>query len=45
MKVLSSFFREAAGRAILSAGCEVTPGTENENLRFYGSLSEELVNK
>ncbi len=40
-----SFFREAAGRSILSAGCEVTPGTENENLRFYGGLSEELVKK
>ncbi len=40
-----SFFREAAGRSILSAGCEVTPGTKNENLMFFGSLSEELVNK
>jgi MtaA/CmuA family methyltransferase len=35
-----SFYREAAGRAILSAGCEVTPGTGNENLRFFGSLSD-----
>lgn len=38
-----SFFREAAGRSILSAGCEVTPGTGNENLLFFGSLSEELL--
>ncbi len=37
-----SFFREAAGRAILSAGCEVTPGTSDENLLFFGSLSDWL---
>ncbi len=37
-----SFYREAAGRAILSAGCEVTPGTANENLLFFGSLSDWL---
>ncbi|MDZ7633626.1 MAG: uroporphyrinogen decarboxylase family protein [Bacteroidales bacterium] len=40
-----SFFMEAAGRSIISAGCEVTPGTENENLRFFSSLSRELINK
>jgi uroporphyrinogen decarboxylase len=40
-----SFFREAEGRAILSAGCEVTPGTGNDNLRFFGSLSGRLLNE
>ncbi|MRR19460.1 hypothetical protein EG827_04640 [bacterium] len=38
-----SFFREAAGRCIISAGCEVTPGTKNENLMFFGSLSEVVI--
>ncbi|MFN2312973.1 MAG: uroporphyrinogen decarboxylase family protein [Bacteroidales bacterium] len=38
-----SFYSEAAGRAILSAGCEVTPGTAVENLRFFGSLAGELA--
>ena len=37
-----SFYAEASGRAILSAGCEVTPGTGVENLRFFGSLAGEL---
>jgi uroporphyrinogen decarboxylase len=39
-----SFFREAEGRAILSAGCEVTPGTPGKNLLFFGSLAGELLN-
>jgi len=37
------FFREAEGRAILSAGCEVTPGTSVENLACFGRLSSELL--
>lgn len=37
-----SFFREADGRAILSAGCEVTPGTPADNLRFFSSMADEL---
>ncbi len=37
------FFREAGGRAIISAGCEVTPGTPVENLRYLFAMSEELV--
>lgn len=37
------FFREAGGRAIISAGCEVTPGTPVENLRYLFEMSEELV--
>jgi MtaA/CmuA family methyltransferase len=37
------FFREAAGRAILSAGCEVTPGTDEDQLKYFGSLSGMLL--
>ncbi len=37
-----AFFREAAGRAVLSAGCEVTPGTPPDNLRFFSSMADEL---
>ena len=36
-------FREAAGRAILSAGCEVTPGTAEDSLKYFGSLSHMLL--
>jgi MtaA/CmuA family methyltransferase len=39
-----SFFEEAGRRSILSAGCEITPGTPVENLKFFGSLSRELIN-
>ena len=39
----TSFFREASGRAILSAGCEVTPGTGAGNLSYFGSLAGELT--
>jgi len=39
----NSFFMEAGGRAILSAGCEVTPGTTTENLRFFSSMAGELA--
>jgi uroporphyrinogen-III decarboxylase len=28
-------WREAQGRAIISAGCEITPGTTAENLRAF----------
>lgn len=38
----TAFFREASGRAILSAGCEVTPGTPAANLLFFSGMSEEL---
>lgn len=38
-----AFFREAQGRAILSAGCEVTPETSIYNLNCFGSLSSELL--
>jgi uroporphyrinogen-III decarboxylase len=38
-----SFFDEAGGRAILSAGCEVTPGTPVENLRFFSGMAGELL--
>jgi uroporphyrinogen decarboxylase len=29
-------FRQAAGRCIISAGCEITPGTTVENMRAFG---------
>ncbi|MCX6255610.1 MAG: uroporphyrinogen decarboxylase family protein [Bacteroidia bacterium] len=29
-------FRQAAGRCIISAGCEITPGTFIENMRAFG---------
>lgn len=38
-----AFFREAKGRAILSAGCEVTPGTTAENLACFSGLSSQLL--
>jgi uroporphyrinogen decarboxylase len=37
-----AFFREAGGRAILSAGCEVTPGTPASNLMFFSEMANEL---
>lgn len=37
-----AFFKEAVGRAILSAGCEVTPGTPAGNLRFFSGMAEQL---
>jgi uroporphyrinogen decarboxylase len=39
-----SFFEEAGRRSILSAGCEITPGTPVENLKYFGSLSAEMSN-
>lgn len=38
-----SFFMEAGGRAILSAGCEVTPGTPAGNLKYFSSIAGELT--
>lgn len=37
-----AFFREAGGRAILSAGCEVTPGTPPVNLKIFSAMAQEL---
>lgn len=42
-KSVYSFYAEASGRTILSAGCEVTPGTGTGNLRFFRSLAGELA--
>ena len=30
---------EAAGRCIVSAGCEVTPGTSNENMKAFSAAA------
>jgi uroporphyrinogen decarboxylase len=37
-----SFHEEASGRAIVSGGCEITPGTTNENLRIMSSAAVNL---
>lgn len=37
------FFRETGSRAILSAGCEVTPGTSSGNLTFFSGMADELM--
>lgn len=38
-----NFYSEAGGRAILSAGCEVTPGTPAGNLMFFSGMAAELA--
>ncbi|MFO1489762.1 MAG: uroporphyrinogen decarboxylase family protein [Kiritimatiellia bacterium] len=35
-------FADAGGRCILSAGCEITPGTSDEHMRFYRELAGRL---
>lgn len=37
-----SFFEEAGKRAIVSGGCEITPGTSPENLRLLGMAAGDL---
>ena len=37
-----SFFEEAGRRAIVSAGCEITPGTSIENMKIFSSAAREL---
>jgi MtaA/CmuA family methyltransferase len=37
-----SFFEEAGRRAIVSAGCEITPGTGIENLKIFSAIAREL---
>lgn len=36
------FYKEAGRRAIVSAGCEVTPGTSRENMHSFSSAAREL---
>jgi uroporphyrinogen decarboxylase len=36
-------FREANGRCIVSAGCEITPGTSEKNMRIFSKASEMLA--
>lgn len=38
-----SDFREANGRCIVSAGCEITPGTSNDNIRIFRKAAEILT--
>ena len=37
-----SFFEEAGRRAIVSAGCEITPGTGIENMKHFSAIAGEL---
>jgi uroporphyrinogen decarboxylase len=37
-----SFFEEAGRRAIVSAGCEITPGTGIENMKKFSAVTREL---
>jgi uroporphyrinogen-III decarboxylase len=36
-------FRQASGRCIVSAGCEITPGTSDENMQIFSSASKRLL--
>ena len=37
-----SFFEETGRRAIVSAGCEITPGTGIENMKIFSAMAGEL---
>ncbi len=37
-----SFFEEAGRRAIVSAGCEITPGTSIESMKIFSAAAREL---
>lgn len=37
-----SFFEEAGGRAIVSAGCEITPGTSIERMKVFSAVAGQL---
>jgi len=41
-KTVIQDFREANGRCIVSAGCEITPGTSMENMRIFRKSAELL---
>jgi MtaA/CmuA family methyltransferase len=38
-------FRQAAGRCIVSAGCEITPGTSNENMQAFSKTAREITER
>jgi uroporphyrinogen-III decarboxylase len=38
-----SDFREANGRCLVSAGCEITPGTSERNIRIFREAAEILT--
>jgi len=40
-KTVIEDLKQAAGRCIISAGCEITPGTSLENLRAFGFIAKE----
>ncbi len=40
---VKSDYTETMGRCIVSAGCEITPGTSNENMIAFRKAAEEMV--
>jgi uroporphyrinogen decarboxylase len=38
-------FKQARGRCIVSAGCEITPGTTDENMKAFSMAASELSEK
>jgi MtaA/CmuA family methyltransferase len=36
-------FKEAGGRCIVSAGCEITPGTTNANMQIFSKAARDLA--
>jgi MtaA/CmuA family methyltransferase len=42
-KTVSEDFRQASGRCIVSAGCEITPGTSIKNMKAFADAAKNLV--
>lgn len=40
---VNSDFRQAGGRCIVSAGCEITPGTSNDNMQLFSKAARNLI--
>jgi len=43
-KAVEKDFNDSAGRCIVSAGCEITPGTSLENMKLFRKSAENLTN-
>jgi MtaA/CmuA family methyltransferase len=43
-KAVYDDLKQAGGKCIISAGCEITPGTTVENMRIFGSASKMRTN-
>jgi MtaA/CmuA family methyltransferase len=44
-KSVNEDFKQASGRCIVSAGCEITPGTHVENMKAFSSAAKESLKK